>query len=141
MKGLLLALLFCGFASGSLYAQADTEKEPRTFEYEEGDTTYLMKRYVMVFLMRGDQATEYSEEELKEIQAGHMENMAKIDEAGKLMIAGPFGDDGDHRGILIIDTETIEEAKEMVETDPAIIAGRLRAEYHTWWGAVGTSLK
>lgn len=84
---------------------------------------------------------EFSDKELEELQAGHMANMGKMEEAGKLIVAGPFGDDTEYRGILILDTETIEEAKKMVEMDPAIKAGRMRAEYHPWWGAVGTTLK
>ncbi len=140
-KGLLLLLLISGFLSSSLIAQSPVEKEPRTFEIQEGDTTYTMKRYVMVFLMRGDKAMEFSEKELEELQAGHMANMSKMEEAGKLVVAGPFGDDTEFRGILIMDTETIEEAREMVEMDPAIKAGRMRAEFHPWWGAVGTTLK
>ncbi len=137
------AILFClGFVPFALSLQAQSIKsEPRTFEYTEGDTTYTMKRYVMVFLMRGDKALEYSDKELEELQAGHMANMAEMEEAGKLIMAGPFGDDTEYRGILIMDTETLDEAKEMVEKDPAIKAGRLKADYHPWWGAVGTTLK
>ncbi len=137
----LFAILLSGFISTSLNAQSPVEKEPRTFEYQEGDTTYFMKRYVMVFLMRGDKAMEYSEKELEEIQAGHMANLSKMEKSGELVMAGPFGDDTEFRGILIMDTETIEEAQELVEIDPAIQAGRLKAEYHPWWGAVGTALR
>ena len=137
-------VLFVALFGIHLQAQSPNEekaKEPRTFEMTEGDTTYVMKRYVMVFLMRGESAFDYSDKELEELQAGHMANMDKMAESGILQVAGPFGDDTEFRGILIMDSETIEDAKVLVEQDPAIKAGRLKAEYHTWWGAVGTTLK
>jgi len=123
------------------YSQSPLDKEPRTFEMQEGDTTYTMKRYVMVLLKRGEKAAEFSEAELVDLQAAHMENIGKMDATGKLMVAGPFGDDTDLRGIFILDVESIDEAKALVEIDPMIEAGRLTAEYHPWWGAVGTTLK
>lgn len=121
-------------------AQQDADTT-RHFRIEEGDTSFMMKRYVFVFLLRGYQAEDYSKEELAEIQDGHMKNMDKMAEQGKLLVAGPFGDDGEKRGILIMDCATLEEAEELVNNDPAIKAGRLRAEMHFWWGAVGTTLK
>ena len=59
------------------------------------------------------------------IQEGHMANIRKLGESGKLVVAGPFGDDGNWRGIFIFDTPTIEEAEQLVKTDPAIQSGRL----------------
>lgn len=139
------ALLFSGLLLSTPNWAAAQDKEqaetPRTFEYQEGDSTYTMKQYIMVLLRRGDKALDYSALELEKLQAGHMENMNRLAEMGKLIVAGPFGDDGDLRGILIMDCATVEEAKELVATDPAVKAGRLRGEFHPWWGAVGTTLK
>lgn len=144
MKKLLFSVfalvLFFGTAVQAQSA-ADTEPEPREFEMQEGDTTYIMRRYVMVFLMRGDKAQEFSPEELEEIQAGHMANMDRLIEEGKLLVAGPFGDDTEYRGIFIMDCENVEEAEALVASDPAIIAGRLRAECHPWWTAKGSVIK
>ncbi len=53
-------------------------------------------------------------------------------EEGKLVLAGPFY--GDIRGIYIFDVDTIEEAKELTETDPAIKAGSLEMELIKWYG-------
>ncbi|MFN8396360.1 MAG: YciI family protein [Bacteroidia bacterium] len=93
-----------------------------------------------MLLQRGKKSTS-SKEELEKIQAGHMENIGKLAKAGKLLVAGPMGDDTDLRGIFILDCETIEEAKALVDTDPAVKAGRLRPEYHPWWTARGTVIK
>lgn len=138
MKSILIAaitlLLFT-----QIRAQAPAN--PREFEMKEGDTVYVMKQYIMVFLKRGEKANTFSEEKRKELQAGHMENMGRLSKLGKLIVAGPFGDDTDLRGIFIMDCESIEEAKALVETDPSIQAGRLQAEYHPWWTAKGTVFK
>lgn len=144
MKKLLLSLaLLLPLGSASLMAQTDkaAKPEPREFEMKEGDTTYVMRRYVMVMLYRGKKANKYSKEESAKIQAGHMENIGKLAKEGKLLVAGPMGDDTDLRGIFILDCESVEEARTLVDTDPAVIAGKLRAEYHPWWTARGTVIK
>lgn len=132
---ILLLSLFPAFT----YSQ--TVDAPREFEVTEGDTTFIMKQYVFAMYIRGDRSQEFSKTELEEIQKGHLANINKHAEAGKIIAAGPFGDDGEWRGILIFDVETMEEAEEILKQDPAVIAGRLRYELHPWWGAKGTVLK
>ena len=51
-----------------------------------------------------------------------------------MVLAGPFGDGGDLRGLFFYDVKTMEEARELVDSDPAVKAGRLRVELHPWWG-------
>lgn len=99
-----------------------------------------MKQYFFVMLSKGPNRSQDSVTAAK-LQDGHMANINKMAEDGKLCIAGPFADKGDWRGIFIIDTKTIEEAKALVDKDPAIQAGRLRYEIHPWWGGVGSKLK
>jgi uncharacterized protein YciI len=55
-------------------------------------------------------------------------------EDGKLVLAGPFYGDGEIRGIYIFDVDSIEEAKALTETDPAIKAGSLEMELIKWYG-------
>lgn len=107
----------------------------------EGDTTYVMRRYVMVMLYKGKKANKYSKEEVAKIQEGHMANIGRLAEEGKLLVAGPMDDDTDLRGIFILDCADVAEAKTLVDTDPAVKAGRLRPEYHPWWTAKGTVIK
>ena len=59
---------------------------------------------------------------------------SNLAEEGKLVLAGPFLDEGDLRGIYIFDVETVEEARALTETDPAIQAGRLIMELKPWYG-------
>ena len=51
------------------------------------------------------------------------------------MLAGPFLDTGDLRGIYIFDVKTIEEAEALTKTDPAIQAGSLIMELKPWYGS------
>lgn len=44
-------------------------------------------------------------------------------------------DDTDLRGIFIFNVESVEEAKKLTETDPAIKAGVLIMELHPWFGS------
>lgn len=54
---------------------------------------------------------------------------------GKLVLAGPFLDGGELRGIFLFKVETLEEARALVETDPAVAAGRLKMELRPWYGS------
>jgi uncharacterized protein YciI len=93
-----------------------------------------MKRYVMAFLKSGPNRNHDSITAVN-LQRAHMNNIQRMAEEGSLIIAGPFLDDGDLRGIYIFNVESIEEARELTATDPAIQAGRLEMELHPWYGS------
>ena len=99
-----------------------------------------MKQYWFVMLKRGPKRDQ-SPEEAKQLQAGHMANMQAYATMGKLQIAGPFMDDGDWRGIFILDVPDRAAAEAMCNDDPAVKAGRLACEIHPWLSQVGASLK
>ena len=58
-----------------------------------------------------------------------------MSDSGQLVLAGPFLDDGDIRGIYIFAVQSIEEAEELTSSDPAIQAGRLVMELRPWYGS------
>lgn len=64
-----------------------------------------------------------------------MANMQRLGAEGKLLLAGPFGDDTDLRGIFVFKVASMEEAQALIATDPAVQAGRLRVELHPWYSA------
>ena len=115
------------------------QESPREFSYEEGDTTYTMKKYIMCFLKSGPKRSQ-SKEEAQIIQKGHLAHMDSLAQLGIISIAGPFEDSSDVRGIVIYDLGTIEEAQKMTAGDPAVINGRLVPEFHPWWAAKGSVL-
>ncbi|MBV7532734.1 YciI family protein [Chitinophaga sp. sic0106] len=95
---------------------------------------YEMKRYWMVFLKTGSNRTQ-SEAAAADIQRKHLDNITKLAEAGKIVVAGPFGDNGELRGIFIMDCKDSLEAVSLVKTDPAVVAGRLTFDIKPWWTA------
>src|SRR5437868_9332005 len=88
--------------------------------------------YYFVLLTRGPQWTAEKTPTTEKIQADHLANITKLHDAGKLVLAGPFTDDGNWRGVFIFKTSSIEETKSLVESDPAVQAGRLTYEIHPW---------
>ncbi|RZK51078.1 MAG: hypothetical protein EOO91_21355, partial [Pedobacter sp.] len=68
--------------------------------------------------------------------AGHMANIGNLVKANKLIVAGPMGkNDKNYRGIFILNTKSIDEAKELLKTDPAISAKLLDVELFNWYGS------
>lgn len=98
-----------------------------------------MRKYVIAYLKKGSKR-DHSPEEAARIQREHMENITKLAEEGKLILAGPFMDDGDIRGIFVFDVEDLDKAREWTATDPAIQAGRLEMELHPWYGSASLRL-
>lgn len=124
-----LLLINCKEKSHELEANAYDSHLARDL----GADDYGMSRYVMAFLMAGENRSQDSTEAAK-LQQAHLDNINRMAEEGNLILAGPFLDDGDIRGIYIFDVETLEEARKLTETDPAIQAGRLKMELHPWYG-------
>jgi uncharacterized protein YciI len=93
-----------------------------------------IKQFWFVMLMEGANRIQDSATAVK-IQEGHMANINRLYYEGKLKVAGPFGDDGKWKGIFIFDCKTKEELETLLNTDPAIAAGRLSYEIHPWWTA------
>jgi len=106
------------------------EQAARTF----GADDYGMKKYVMAFLRRGpNRPTDAKKAE--ELQIAHLKNIDRMAGEGKLVLAGPFLDKGDLRGIYIFNAATVAEAEALTATDPAIQAGSLVMELKEWYGS------
>ena len=86
----------------------------------------------LAFLTRGEKWTPEKTPATEEIQKGHMANINKLAEMKKLVAAGPFGDNGRLRGIFVFRVGSLEEAKLLTATDPAVQAGRLAMDIHPW---------
>lgn len=116
----------------------ENESETPVFDsvkaYNYGADDYGMKTFVMAFLKRGPNRDRDSAEAY-DLQKAHMDNISRLIEEGKMVLAGPFGGDGDLRGIFIFNVETVEEAKALTESDPAIQAGSLEMELIPWYGS------
>ena len=136
---LLLAALACGEARA-----ADPQAKPGAYDpvlaAQAGGDENGMRSYVLVILRTGPTRVPDGDAR-KAMFAGHFANMERLSKAGKLVLAGPFGDkDGDWRGLFVFAVADIEEAKALVATDPVIIQGEMVAEYHSWYGSAATVL-
>ncbi|GGB70467.1 YciI family protein [Shewanella inventionis] len=128
-------LMMSAMVSAPLMAQSEINPQyDQARAAKAGADEYGMKRYVMAFLKRGPNR-DRTKAEADELQRLHMANIGRLAEAGKLVLAGPFLDNGELRGIYIFDVETIEQAKQLTETDPAIQAGSLVMELIPWYGS------
>ncbi len=93
-----------------------------------------MRPYVLAFLKSGP-TRPASPEQAAELQRAHMANIRRMADAGKLVLAGPFLDDGELRGIYVFAVATLDEARALTDSDPAIKAGTLVMELHPWYGS------
>lgn len=122
-------------------AQVEIDSEGfETFTMQEGDTTFVMKKYFLVLLKSGENRAQNTEE-AQQIQRGHMAHMDSLAALGQLDIAGPMGDEGELRGIVVLRVPTMERAQACTDADPAIQSKRLIAEIHPWWAAIGSTLR
>ena len=133
----LFALLSC-FAARAQSASENTEHNEVVYNAEKakayGADDYGMKKYVFAFLKRGPNR-DIPEEKAAELQTAHLQNIGKMAQEGKLVLAGPFFGNDDLRGIYIFDVDSIKEAQKLTETDPAIQAGSLVMELKEWYGS------
>jgi uncharacterized protein YciI len=89
----------------------------------------------LAFLVRGAKWTPERTPQTEEVQKAHLANIVRLAETKKLVVAGPFGGDGKNRlrGIFVFKVASLQEAKALADTDPAVQAGRLALEIYPWF--------
>ena len=126
-----LAILTVGAALGSFFFAGPPP---------EGSGEYEMMTYYVAFLKRGPAWTPEQTDETRKIQEAHLAHIGAMAESGDLVLAGPFMDDGDLRGMFVFKVDTLEKAEALAQADPAVKAGRLRLEFHPWYSAKGITI-
>jgi len=96
------------------------------------ETPQKMVTAYLAFLVRGEKWTPEKTPQTEEIQKAHLANIGRLAEMKKLVVAGPFGDNGNLRGIFVFRVNSLEEARTLTLTDPAVQAGRLTLDLHPW---------
>lgn len=140
MRVVALALLtaMAVLSSSRAEAQAAQAQTPAAYDAALAQKLkadeYGMRVYVMAFLKAGPNR-DRSREEAQALQRAHMANINRLAAEGKLVLAGPFEDNGPLRGIYVFDVRTVAEAEALTKTDPAIQAGSLVMELHPWYGS------
>lgn len=84
----------------------------------------MQGRYTFVFLNTNEDRPELPKEQVDSLQAGHMANIGRLVDERKMIAAGPFYGGG---GIFLFDTN-LQETQAVLDTDPAIAAGRFKLE-------------
>jgi uncharacterized protein YciI len=90
--------------------------------------------FIVVLLVRPPNAPDLPKPELEQLQEKHLANIGRLAKEGKVLKAGPFEDYSGRnvRGMFILKTSSLEEARAWVATDPAVKAGRLVPEFLKW---------
>lgn len=139
-------LCFVTVLSTASYAQTTKAKPKVKFDAKlakkVGADDYGMKSYVFCILKTGPNDAQITDKKQRaDIFAGHMANIQRLADEGKLALAGPFGtNDRTYRGLFIFAVSTVEEAQKLVETDPVIKSGMMIAELTPWYGSAATML-
>lgn len=127
----LIAVLLVIFQYG--FSQESKYNEP--LAKSVGADDYGMKNYVFCILKTGSNTTATAEERTAYFK-GHMENINRLAKEGKLAVAGPFGkNDKNYRGLFVFNVATVEEAKALVESDPAVSAKIFDYELTPWYAS------
>lgn len=141
MIRIITLLLFAG-----MWSCSSTKNIPQAFEYDAqlaaklGADDYGMRMYQFVILKTGEVIIN-NKDSVNLLFRGHMENIGRLADAGKLVIAGPFSKNAkQYRGLYIFKTKDEAETKELLQTDPAIKAGLLDAEIYSWYGSAALEM-
>ncbi|MBN2614700.1 MAG: hypothetical protein JXR71_03325 [Bacteroidales bacterium] len=119
--------------SDTLNANPNYDKE---LAHKLGGDAYGMKRYFLVILKTGTNTTKDKELISKSFR-GHLDNINRLVDEDKIIVAGPLEKNEHHyRGIFILNNiQSVEEAKKMLQTDPAIKNGLLDYDLFSWYGS------
>jgi uncharacterized protein YciI len=100
-----------------------------------GADDYGMKSYSLVMLKTGGGNIE-DKAKVDSLFRGHLDNIGRLAEAGKIIVAGPLGkNDNKYRGIFIFDEQDKAKVAELLQTDPAIKADLLAYDIYNWYGS------
>ena len=116
-------------------AQTENPRYDKALADSLGANEYGMKAYVLVILKTGTN-TSVDKPLADSLFAGHIKNIIRLAEEGKLTVSGPMKkNDRSYRGIFILNVPAIEEAQTLMADDPAIKARLLDVEYYQWFGS------
>src|SRR6476620_1612144 len=131
LVAILPVLLFSHY---SIAQQTPNKDYDSTLAKKLGADQIGMKMYVLAILKSGT-ATGLTQPQRDSIFAGHMKNINRLANEGKLLTAGPLEKNSqNYRGIYVFNVSTLEEGKQLVATDPAVQAKALDFDLFLWYG-------
>jgi uncharacterized protein YciI len=132
----LVALLALPLAAS---AQAAAPEFDPALARHVGADEHGMRNYVLVILKTGPNKMPAGAER-DAMFKGHFANMARLAAEGKLALAGPFDGVDGWRGMFVYAVPEIEEARQLVATDPVVINGEMVPEFHKYYGSAALML-
>jgi uncharacterized protein YciI len=93
-----------------------------------------MQTHPLVILSSGPAWDEKSSTG-EQLLTAHQHYVGQLSEEGKLGAAGPIDAPDDLLGLVIFKAIPPAETQRLLGDDPAVQAGLLKAEYHTWWSS------
>lgn len=134
MKAILFFATFF-LITASVQGQEINPLYDSTLAKNLGADKYGMKSYVLVILKTGKNNIE--DKSIRDsLFAGHFENINRLVDLGKLIVAGPLSkNDKEYRGIFILDVKTFEEANVLLQNDPTIKENVFDVELFKWYGS------
>lgn len=138
----LLALFTFGIAIGQTSPEKQSAAVISNPNYDAGlveklgADDYGMKSYYLVILKTGSSTTK-DKELINASFRGHLDNIQRLVDQGKLVVAGPLGkNDLSYRGIFILtNVASQEQAEELLQTDLAIKNKLLDYTLIPWYGS------
>ncbi len=96
--------------------------------------------FELVLLRLRSDAPDFDDDTASRIQREHLAFYNRLRDEGIVVTNGPVLNQPDPslRGLGFYRTGSLENAREIAEQDPAVVAGRLAIEVMTWWCPPGT---
>jgi len=132
MASMCCALVAC--AAATVDAQTAPANYDAALAQRLGADERGMRSFVLVVLKTGSTKVAAGPEREKMFE-GHFANINRLAAEGKLVAAGPSDGVDGWRGIFILATSSIEEAKQWVATDPVVTRGEMVPEFHAFYGS------
>lgn len=132
----LISILVIILPLSSIIAQSFNEKLADSLGADE----YGMKYYTFAILKTGKN-NSIDPEISRHYFEKHIENIQTMAADGRLVVAGPFGNnDRNYRGLFIFNTQYPDTLMKWLENDPMITNDVLSIELTPWYGSAALPL-
>jgi uncharacterized protein YciI len=85
-----------------------------------------------MFFVQGENRTPLPKEDATRLQREHIGNLTRLWDEKKALAAGPFGERGPLRGIVVLTVKERKDVEAEFREDPFVKAGYLKPEIHRW---------
>lgn len=123
------------FLAAAAIAMTSAQGQPPATKQDDPLKGLTMKTFQFVFLKTGENKSPLSAEESQKKQAAHLAYLEQLWlKDKKAVLLGPVMNGKDIRGIVVLDCPA-EEAKALMDKDPFVSAGYMKAEIRPLYAA------